>query len=89
MNKRRGKAMVFEKIKQIILKEKGEDNKINPDTITLDTILTDDLKLDSIDSVNIIIAAEDEYGISISDDELREVKTIGDLVKVVDSKIKK
>ncbi|MDR2867304.1 MAG: acyl carrier protein [Acholeplasmatales bacterium] len=81
--------MVLEKIIQLILKEKGEDNKIDPSTITLDTVLTDDLKLDSIDSVNIIIAAEDEYGISISDEELRDVRTIGDLVKVIESKLSK
>ncbi len=50
------------------------------------TNLQDDLGADSLDAVELNMALEDTFGISISDEELAELKTIGDIVKVVSEK---
>jgi acyl carrier protein len=75
------KTMEFEKIKQIISREL----KIDENKITLETSLVD-LGVDSIDGANIAINIEEEFGIEITDTELSEMKTIGDMVNIVSKK---
>ena len=70
--------MVFEKLRAVIMEIIGADE----DEITLDATL-DDLNLDSLDVVEIIMAAEDEFNIGIPDDALEGVKTLGDVVDVI------
>ena len=83
--------MIFEKIKQLILEEekKNDRSKIDPATITPEASLVDDLKLDSIDAVHLIMAAEEHFNIEISDEELKDIKLIKDLVAVIQKKVKK
>lgn len=54
--------------------------------ITGKSKLTTDLGIDSLDSVEITMALEDAYGISITEDDMRSVKTINDLYKMVKEK---
>ncbi len=70
--------MVFEKLRAVIMEIIGADE----DEITLDATL-DDLNLDSLDVVEIMMAAEDEFDIEIADDALEGVKTLGDVVDVI------
>ena len=70
--------MVFEKLRAVIMEIIGADE----DEITLDATL-DDLNLDSLDVVEIMMAAEDEFDIEIPDDDLEGVKTLGDVVDVI------
>lgn len=70
--------MVFEKLRAVIMEIIGADE----DEITLDATL-DDLNLDSLDVVEIMMAAEDEFDIEIPDDALEGVKTLGDVVDVI------
>lgn len=76
--------MTFDKIKTIILSEL----KVDSDKITRDDRLSEDLGADSLDAVELIMNIEDEFDISISDDEAQDIKTVGQLVDFVDSKIK-
>jgi len=77
--------MVFEKVKALIVKElKADESKI-----TLETTLVDDLGADSIDAINVIMSAEEEFGVTITDEELKDIKTVGDIVKLVETKFKK
>ncbi len=55
-------------------------------TITEASSLQDDLGIDSLDAVELNMALEDKFGISISDDELAALKTVGDILKVVSEK---
>lgn len=75
--------MVFEKVKDILSKQFDVDS----DSITSDTSLTDDLGADSLDVVDLIMSIEDEFGIEIPDEVAEQVKTVGDLVDFVESKI--
>ncbi len=71
--------MVFEKIKEIIL----EQFVIEGD-ITLETSFQDDLNADSLDVVELIMAIEDEFDLEVEDEELEDVRTVGDVVKHIE-----
>ena len=56
------------------------------DVITIDTNIYDDLRADSLDIVEIIMAIEEEFGIWTDDKEAEEVRTVGDLIRLIDEK---
>ena len=68
------------------LVEASEKN-IKPEDVTLETSLRDDLDLDSMQSVTMVMELEDEYGISIDNDELSELNTVGDLIDKIQNKL--
>ena len=70
--------MVFEKLRAVIMEIIGADE----DEITLDATL-DDLNLDSLDVVEIMMASEDEFDITIEDETVEKAKTIGDIVDII------
>lgn len=72
--------MIFEKIKKIIVDELG----VSEDKVTLETRLSEDLAIDSIDAVEIVMYIEEEWDISVSDEEAFSLKTVGDLVNYVE-----
>ena len=73
----------FDKVQEII----ANLFQIQPDQITMESDLSDDLLADELDNVEIIMAVEDEFNITIHDEEAADIKTVGDLVKLVDSLI--
>ena len=73
---------MFEKVKSIVSEQLSIDN---PDTITLETSLTEDLEADSLDAVEVIMALEDEFGIEIPDEEAENFKTIADICKFIEN----
>lgn len=58
------------------------------ETINLSSRLVEDLGADSLDVVEMIMAFEDEFGISLPDEEVENMKTVKDVVDYI-SKIKK
>ncbi|HBL85247.1 MAG: hypothetical protein A2Y17_03370 [Clostridiales bacterium GWF2_38_85] len=72
--------MVFKKVMGMIAELKGEED----DTITSETALLD-LNLDSLDIAELIMNIEDEYSINVDDRE--SIKTVGDVVNFIESKI--
>ena len=56
---------------------------VSADKITETTSFTDDLNADSLDLLELATALEDEFGIEISDEELEEIKTVGDVIDYV------
>ncbi len=66
----------FEKIKEIIVEQLGVD----PEKVTMDARFKEDLEADSLDLVELIMAFEDEFGGEISDDEAQQIKTVGQAV---------
>ena len=73
---------MFEKVKSIVSEQLSIDN---PDTITLETSLTEDLEADSLDAVEVIMALEDDFGIEIPDEEAENFKTIADICKFIEN----
>lgn len=71
--------MDVEKIKEIIANQLGVDeNEIN-----LDSSFADDLNADSLDLVELLVALEEEYDISIPDEDISKLQTVGDVVEYI------
>ena len=72
--------MIFEKLCSLI----AEQFAVDESSITMDTSFADDLGADSLDIVELTMAMEEEFNISeTNEDELAELKTVGDVVKYI------
>ncbi len=69
--------MVFEKLKEVLVEEIGVD----PEDVTMDSNMVTDIGADSLDIVQLLIKMEKEYGFKFSDEEMKNVKTVGDVVR--------
>lgn len=67
---------MFEKVKSVLAQQFEHD----PESITMDTNLIDDLGADSLDVVELIMSLEDEFGIAISDNDAAQLYTVGRIV---------
>ena len=76
--------MVFEKIVDILAEQLDIENKNN---ITMDSELVDDLGADSLDSIDIVMSVEDEFGIEVPDEVIENIKTVADIVDYIKSRI--
>ena len=74
--------MAFDKIKKIVAKNLS----ISEDKVTMEADFINDLGADSIDLVEIYMDLEDEFNMSIPDQDLPNIKTVGDLVSFIESK---
>ena len=72
--------MIYEKIKKTI----ADNLEIDEDSITMDSVVTDDLGADSLDVVDLVMSFEDEFGVEIPDDAVENIKTVGDIVKYIE-----
>ena len=78
--------MIFEKLCALI----AEQFNVDPDTITMDTSFEDDLNADSVDLVDLTMALEEEFDIGeVEEDEVSELKTVGDCVNFLTKKLDK
>ena len=73
--------MTFEKVQKQI----AQQLNISADKITMETDIIKDLKADSLDVVEMIMTLEEEFDIAIPEDQATNLKTVGDIVKFVDS----
>ena len=74
--------MEFEKLQNII----AEVLNVEADEITLNTTFVDDLGADSLDVVDLVMALEDEFDVEIPEDQVENIKTVGDIVKFIEDK---
>lgn len=72
--------MVFEKVQAIV----AEQLNVELDKVQMDTNFVEDLNADSLDQVELIMAVEDEFGIEVPDEVVQEIRTVGDIVKVLE-----
>jgi acyl carrier protein len=73
----------FEKVKAIIVEQLGVDE----DSVTMEARFREDLEADSLDLVELIMAFEDEFGGEISDDEAQQIKSVGQAVEYLKSRV--
>lgn len=74
--------MVSEKLKDMIVKQL----KVKPEQVTEQARLQEDLKADSANVMMLIMDIETDFDIEVEDDAIATVKTVGDLVRYIESK---
>ena len=77
-------AVDFEKIKKIIIDQLGVDDS----EVTKEASFVDDLGADSLDTVELVMALEEEIGIEIPDEDAEKIVTVGDVIEYIESKLK-
>ena len=76
---------IKEKVKEIIINQLG----VNADEVTEEASFIDDLGADSLDTVELVMAFEEEFNQEIPDEEAEKLKTVGDAVKYIEEKLQK
>ena len=72
--------MIFEKVKKLI----SEQLDVEGDVIKETSSITDDLGADSLDVVDLVMSIEDEFDVEIPEDQVENIKTVGDIVKYIE-----
>ena len=75
---------MFEQVKELLIKQL----KLKDVEITLSSRIKDDLGADSLDTLQMVMALEDNYGIVIPDEVLSNIVTVGDVVNYLESEEK-
>jgi acyl carrier protein len=71
---------VEQKVKDIIVEQLG----VNPDQVTPDAKFIEDLGADSLDTVELVMALEEEFGQEIPDEEAEKLQSVGDVIKYIE-----
>ena len=71
---------VFERVKKIIIDQLG----VNEDQVVLEASFVDDLGADSLDTVELVMSFEEEFGIEIPDEDAEKIRAIGDAVTYIE-----
>lgn len=72
---------VYEKVKEIIV----ERLSVDENDVIKDASFIDDLGADSLDTVELVMALEEEFGLEIPDEEAEKIVKVGDAVKYIES----
>jgi acyl carrier protein len=75
---------VESKVKEIIVEQLG----VTPDEVTNEASFVEDLGADSLDTVELVMAFEEEFGIEISDEDAEKIKTVQNAVSYIDEHTK-
>jgi acyl carrier protein len=57
---------------------------VTPDDVTDDKHFQDDLDVDSLSMVEVVVAAEERFGVKIPDDDVQNLRTVGDAVSYIE-----
>jgi acyl carrier protein len=75
---------IEQRVKAIITEQLG----VNPDQVTPDAKFIEDLGADSLDTVELVMALEEEFGQEIPDEEAEKLQSVGDVIKYIEEKQK-
>ena len=73
---------IEEKVKDIIVEQLG----VNPEQVTPTASFIEDLGADSLDTVELVMAFEEEFDVDVPDEESEKLQTVGDVVKYIEDK---
>ncbi len=71
-----------EKVRTII----SEQLEVDRETLSNNTSFIDDLGADSIDLLELVLAFEDEFDVTIDEEDIKSIKTVGDIVEYIENK---
>ena len=71
---------IQEKVKDIIVEQLG----VNPEQVTQEAKFIEDLGADSLNTVELVMAFEEEFGIDVPDEEAEKLQSVGDVVRYVE-----
>jgi len=72
-------ATIAERVKQIVAEQLGVDEE----QVTTEASFMDDLGADSLDTVELVMALEEEFDIEISDEDAEKIQTVNDAVEYI------
>ncbi|MEO2083297.1 MAG: acyl carrier protein [Desulfurobacteriaceae bacterium] len=70
---------IEQKVKEIVADRLGVD----PDEVTPEASFVEDLGADSLDTVELVMALEEEFGIEIPDEDAEKIQTVGDAIEYI------
>jgi acyl carrier protein len=77
-------SSIEEKVKNIIVEQLG----VTADQVTLQASFIEDLGADSLDTVELVMAFEEEFGVEVPDEDAEKLLTVGDVVKYIEDRQK-
>ena len=75
---------MFEKIKKILVEQLG----VAEERVTMEANIVEDLEADSLSVMQTIMELEEEFGLTVEDEDVNGLRTVGDIVKYCESKVK-
>ena len=76
---------IEQRIKDIIVEQLG----VNADQVTPEAKFIEDLGADSLDTVELVMAFEEEFSVEVPDEDAEKLQTVGDVVKYIEEKAAK
>ena len=71
-----------DKVRGIIVEQLG----VNPEQVTTNASFIEDLGADSLDTVELVMAFEEEFSVEVPDEDAEKLQTVGDVVKYIEEK---
>ena len=71
---------IEQRVKEIIVEQLG----VKPDQVTPEAKFIEDLGADSLDTVELVMALEEEFGQEIPDEEAEKLQSVGDVIKYIE-----
>ena len=76
------KEEIFDKLKELVVDHLG----VEEDEVTMEASMQDDLGADSLDLVDLVMSVEEEFGVKVADEDLENIKTVGDIVNYIEDR---
>ena len=73
---------IADRVKEIIVEQLG----VNPDQVTPEAKFIEDLGADSLDTVELVMAFEEEFGAEIPDEDAEKLQSVGDVIKSIEER---
>lgn len=74
---------VEERVRDLVVEQLG----VNPEQVTREASFIDDLGADSLDTVELVMAFEEEFGLEIPDEDAEKITTVGDAITYIEKKL--
>ena len=72
----------FEQVKDMLVEKLG----VSPDQVTLESEIIKDLGADSLDVVEMLLSLEENFNVTVTDEQTDNIKTVKDIVDIIDNK---